>query len=382
MLSFFKNKKIKSIVYATSVLAGTIIGVALFSLPYLTLQVGWPIMLAYFIVLGGLMILLHVLFGELVINTPDKKRFPGIAEYYWGKKGKYLAFFTHSGSLIGAILAYILVGGGFLFELLSGLQIDISLTGAILIFWFAGSLIMFLGSGALNKLQLLGIISFIFILVFLAWLGKGESSITNLLARNGDNVSLLAPYGALVFALWGASLIPQIEDILVENKKYMKGVIIASVILPIIVYLFFIAIVMSISGVETTPLALTSLSEKLGQGAYFLILIFGIITTFTSFTAIGLTMTQVFEYDLKIKRIISWLVTILLPIFLYFIGVKDFLELIVFVGSVLLAIDGINMLLMYRKNMLNVSKWKKFGSIVLILVLLGGIIYELLYLFK
>jgi amino acid permease len=371
------KEKIKSIIYAISVLSGTIIGVALFSLPYLTLQVGWLTMLLYFIILGGLIVLLHVLFGELVLQTPDQKRFPGIAEYYWGKGGKYLTLTTHLICLVCTILAYILVGGGFLYELLSIIIPNISLPLAILIFWALGALIIFLGSSALNKIQLVGIISFIFVMLGLAWLGRAEISMANVFARNGDNINWFMPYGILIFALWGMTLIPQIEDILGKNKQYMTRVVIASIILPIIVYILFTALVLGISGTGTEPLALTSLSNQLGEGAYSLILFFGLITTFTSFIAIGLIMAQVFEFDLKIRKIKSWTMTVSLPLLLYFAGIKNFLELIIFLGAVLLAIDGINMLLMYRHGLPQAKLWKRFASLILIIMLMGGIVYEI-----
>ena len=372
-----KNKNIKNIIYAISVLSGTIIGVGLFSLPYLTIGVGWTVMLLYFLIIGGAVILLHVLFGELVVRTPDKKRFPGIAEYYWGKTGKYFTLITHLGCLIGTMLAYLLVGGGFLSQLLSSAGLTDSLTAAVLLFWAGGGLVIFLGSSALNKMQLAGIISFILIMAGLAWLGKGQASISNMLARNGADVSWFAPYGAVIFSVWGATLIPQIEDILAKSKQYLTKVIIAAISLPILIYILFIVIVLTVSGANTAPLALTSLNHYLGPAAYSLILIFGLITTFTSLAAIGLTMSQVFEFDLKIKKIKSWLITVCLPLPLYFAGVKNFIELIVFLGAVLLAIDGINMLLMYRRALPLAGQWKRKAAIVLIVMLLAGIGYEI-----
>lgn len=80
------SKKTLSIIFAISVLSGTIIGVGLFSLPYLILQVGWFSILLYFVILGSIVTLMHVLFGELILKTPDNIRFPGIANYYWGEK--------------------------------------------------------------------------------------------------------------------------------------------------------------------------------------------------------------------------------------------------------------------------------------------------------
>lgn len=378
----FNYHKFKSIVYAISVLAGTIIGVGLFSLPYLTLQVGWLTILLYFVVLGSLITLLHILFGELVLKTPDHKRLPGIAEYYYGKAGKIFTLISHSVGLFGAMLAYIIVGGGFFRELLLSADIDISLTLALSIFLMLGGLIMFLGSSALNKIQFIGILGFFLAIAGLTWIGWDKISVANIFARNGHTVSWFAPYGAIMFSLWGATMIPQVEDILGKNKKYMTKVIITSITLSAIVYLFFIVVVLGISGSEATPSALISLGDQLGQGAEALILIFGLITTFTSFVAIGTTLTQVLEFDLNITKIISWLITLFLPLTFYLSGVKDFLEVVVFLGSVLLAIDGLNILFLYHKGISKTTIWRHFIIFILAVMLLGGIIYEISTLYK
>ena len=68
-MSSFKN-----IIYAVSVLSGTIIGVGLFALPYITSKLGFWVILSYFLVLGSLVIFVHYILGELSLATPDKKR--------------------------------------------------------------------------------------------------------------------------------------------------------------------------------------------------------------------------------------------------------------------------------------------------------------------
>jgi amino acid permease len=105
----FQN--LKTSVLAISILSGTIIGVGIFSLPYITLKVGFPIMLGYFLVLGSLVVLVHLFFGELALRTPDFKRFPGFAKFYLGHWGEKISLVTIIFGIFGAILAYLIVGG-------------------------------------------------------------------------------------------------------------------------------------------------------------------------------------------------------------------------------------------------------------------------------
>lgn len=111
--------KFKTFIYAVSVLSGTIIGVGLFSLPYITAKVGFWVMAGYFLVLGFLVILVHLFFGEVALKTPNFKRFPGFAEIHLGDWGRNVAFISTILGLMGAILAYLIVGGEFLKEILS-----------------------------------------------------------------------------------------------------------------------------------------------------------------------------------------------------------------------------------------------------------------------
>jgi len=57
------------------------------------------------------------------------------------------------------------------------------------------------------------------------------------------------------------------------------------------------------------------------------------------------------------------------------LGVKNFISLISFLGGVFLGIDGVLMLLMYRKIKPKKAKLVWFLSLIFI----GGIIYEIIY---
>ena len=105
------------LIYAIATLSGTIIGVGLFALPYVTLKVGFWVILGYFLVLGALVILIHSFFGELALKTPDFKRLPGFAKIYLGNWGEKIALISTILGIFGAILAYLIVGGEFLTEL-------------------------------------------------------------------------------------------------------------------------------------------------------------------------------------------------------------------------------------------------------------------------
>lgn len=371
--------KFSKMVFGTATLAGSIIGVGFFSLPYITSQVGLWIMLAYFLVLGLLVALIHLLFGEVALKTPDFLRLPSYAQIYLGSWGKITALLAIVFGFLGAILAYLVIGGEFLTNLLSPIFGGNSLIYTLLYF-SAGALLILFGIKAISKVHFLGLSLFFIILIIIFFKGLPSLRLENLFLISHQSFglgNLFLPYGPILFALWGTSMIPEIEEMLGESKSLLRKIIPIGILIPAIVYLFFIFMVLGIAGVNTSPEAISGLKSYLGTGIISLAFLAGIITTFNAFLSTGLTLKKTLWYDFKIPKNIAWAITCFVPLFLFLIGLKDFIKIISFVGGVMLGIDGILILLMYQK----ISK-KKLLTYPLISVLLGGIIYEIIYFFR
>jgi tyrosine-specific transport protein len=367
----------KKIIFPLCTLSSTVIGVGIFSLPYITSTIGIWTMLGYFLVLGALVVTVHLFFSELALKTPDYKRLPGFAGFYLGKIGKNISLVSAILGMSGAILAYLIVGGGFLTNLLSPILGGNNLFYTLLYFALGASLIFF-GIKAICKIEFWGLILFILTLFLIFAKGIPFLKIENLLIKTGGISNIFLPYGPVLFTLWGASLIPEVEEMLGNRKDLLKKTVFFAIFISVLIYFFFIFSVLGITGSQTTESALTGLRNFLGEGIVNLGLFFGIITTFTSFLAIGLTLKKVFWYDLKINKNLSWLITCFFPLVLFLIGLRNFIPVISFVGGTTLGIDGILILLMYKK----VQKKNIFIILPLILILFGGIIYEILYFLK
>jgi len=373
------------LIYAIATLSGTIIGVGIFALPYVTLKVGFWAILGYFLVLGTLVILIHLFFGELSLKTPDFKRLPGFAKIYLGNWGQIVAYISIILGIFGALLAYLIVGGEFFTELLSPILGGNSLIYT-LFYFIVGAALIFSGIKAIAKVEFWGLVLFFIILFAIFFRGESFITIENLFPSPDFSYAFL-PYGVILFSLWGATLIPEVEEMLAptpnfgvgvkQKKKALRWIIPIAIFIPIIVYLFFIYLILGITGPQTTESALTGLRDVLGDGIVSLALCFGLLTTFTSFIALGLTLKKVFWYDLKIGKNIAFAITCFIPLVLFLIGIKQFIPIISFVGATMLGIDGILILLMYRK-----IKPKQILVYPLFLILFGGIIYEIIYFIK
>jgi hypothetical protein len=166
-----------------------------------------------------------------------------------------------------------------------------------------------------------------------------------------------------------------VEEMLGERKKIILKIIPGAILIPAVVYLFFIYLILGITGTQTSESALGGLRIVLGDGIVVLALIFGLLTTFTSFITLGLTLKKVFWYDLKLSENTAWAITCSLPLILFLAGLKSFLAVIGAVGGIMLAIDGILILLMYDK----IRPERKLITYPLILVFLVGILYSAIY---
>jgi len=154
---------LKTIIYAISTLSGTIIGVGLFSLPYIASKVGLPVMLAYFLVLGILVTIVHMFFGELALKTPDYKRLPGFAKIYLGDVGRSVALISMILGLLGAVLAYLIVGGEFLANFFQPFFGGSNL-GYTFLYFLLGAIFIFFDIKAVSKIEFWGLVLFVVIL--------------------------------------------------------------------------------------------------------------------------------------------------------------------------------------------------------------------------
>ena len=366
----------KTFVLAVSTLAGTIIGVGFFVLPYVTTQVGIWAMLAYFSVLGGIVILIHWLFGQVALETPDFLRLPGYVERHLGSGWKKLAGLSMILGTFGALLAYMLIGGKFLNGLL-GPAFGGSEFLYTLIYFGLSVIFIYFGIKSIAKLDVIFLISLFLIFSVIALSGLPYFKLKNLLASPSWD-KLFLPYGPILFALWGATMIPEIEEMLGRDKKLLGKAIFVGVLIPILVYLFFIVAIVGVSGAQNSPDAISGLKPFLGEGIIGLGYLLGILATFTSFIALGLTLRKVFTFDFKINPSISFLLTAAVPLLLFLWGFQDFLSVISLVGGVAMGLEGILILLMYKKIRPN----KVWLVLPLLLIFVLGMGYEIVYSLK
>lgn len=371
-----KFKDLKTFLYSWGVLTNTIIGIAIFALPYAAVKVGLPLALFYLAVLGFVVSMIHWMFGQLALQTPDYKRLVGFAGIHLGRWAQIVAVGITIIGFFGSLLAYIIIGGEFLYQLcapfLGGSQTTYSI-----IYFAVGAIFVYWGIDVISRFEFWGLAVFFLILGILASTGAPLITAENLFAHTGTAREILFPYGTILFAFWASSSIPEIEEMLGRNgtKRMLGKVIAAAGITTFLTYAIFMVLVVGITGAQTAESALIGLRQALGNDIASMLFFFGFITTFTSFIITGLALKKIFAYDLKINKTLAWMIVSIIPIWLFLSGLRDFMMVFSFIGGVFLAIDGILIILMYQK----IRPDHRAIAWPLILVLVGGIIYELSY---
>ncbi len=336
----------KSELKAIAILVGTTIGAGIFGIPYVISQIGFLAGLFYILILGGLVLVLNLAYSEIVLRTPGDHQFSGYTNIYLGKKEKFLqilsmlSFFI---SMYGALLAY-LVGIGEFCNLLFG--------GGGAVFW---AILFFLFSVIVIRsgLKIISYFGFIFVcfllftLVLLFILGVGKIEVANL--STFYPATLLLPYGVILFALSGNSVIPEIEEVLRKNPKKMKRVVIIGSLIPVFVYIIFALLVVGVCGKFTSEDAMSGLLIFLPIWVSKLGACVGILTMASSFLIITYVLKETWFRDLKKSLSMSFFLACAPGFLLFLAGARSFISILDFSGAVSGGLSGILILIMWKR---------------------------------
>jgi amino acid permease len=144
----------------------------------------------------------------------------------------------------------------------------------------------------------------------------------------------LLPYGAMLFALDGAIVLPIIVELLKKDKDKVRKVIAFGAFVPAIVTAIFALIVVGITGADTTEDALAGVRAIVSDGVIVFALVFGTLCLTTSFLGTAQSLIRVFNIDYKLNRNLSWLLALAVPYMFYLMGVTDLTKVISFAGAV------------------------------------------------
>jgi len=335
-----------------SIMVGTIVGAGIFGIPYAVSKSGIIPGLFYFLVLGVLITFVHLFSGEFILRTEGNCRLPGLAQRYLGEKAKMVAIFAVILGVSGALLAYIILAGNFLDIIFSSLPSSLGGLSPFQLafaFWLVLSFFIFRGIKVIAPAEIFTNVLFFALILFIIWFFLPKLDFSNLVLFN--SADLFLPYGVALFSLVGWSAIPEMIDIFKtsEEKKKIKKVIIVSTIVVVTLYILFSMAVLGITGGNPSSDTLSGLAPFLDSRIIMLLTLAGVITLADSFLVLGLYFRNTFVHDFKMSKTLASLIACGLPMILFLIGFRSFIGVIGFVGTVLGAVEGVLLLLIFRK---------------------------------
>ena len=336
----------KPFLHATAILIGTMVGVGVFGIPFAFAKAGFWIGFLFLIGIGLATLFLYFIYGEVVLRTHQSHQMVGYTQFYLGNFWKRLVFFSFLLTTYAALLAYIIIAGEFLPNVLSAVFYLSSSSFSIWFFSIASLLVLF-GLRTIAWVELMLSIFFIAVIALIFGFGVGDVDFSNYSYVNLE--FWFFPYGVLLFAFGGLPAIPIQRQILLNNENYLKKSIFGAMLFVAVLYFIFGWTVLGISGDTTTPDAISGLIDHIGGKLVFLGSLFGVLAVSTSFLMLSTALLEIFNLDYGISRKVSWLLVVVPPLLLFLGGLRNFIDVIGLAGAVGIGLEAFVLIFMYIK---------------------------------
>ena len=371
----------KNYFLAVVILMGTIIGVGLFAMPFVISKSGIVPLFIYMAGLAAIQYFLHLLFAEVILSTKDKHRLPGFVGKYVNKKSKKIAFLVDMIGAYGSSLAYIIIGGLFLHQLLNPYFSGSIFFYSTILFGLV-SLITFFDIKMIAGTELVLTFLLVMAIGLITWRGFGHIQLTNYNLLEWKNV--LLPYGPIFFAIGGGAAIPEVCRLLAFEKEKIKSAIAWGTFMPALLMLVFVLVILGITGANVSPDTLSGLSLILNDGIIIFSLIFGLLAIITSYLVIAQATEEIYQWDYKLNNKSAWFLACFIPYFLFLIGWTDLIKVVSFTGAVTGGLSGVILIWLVFKVKANPeqvsvikNKLTKPMAYFLSLLFVLGLIYEI-----
>lgn len=337
-----------SFLLALSTLIGTIVGAGIFGLPYVVSKSGIIPGVLYFVVLGGAVMLLHLLFGEICLRTNEKHRLMGYASMYLGAWARILAALATIVGSLGALLVYIIFGGDFL-AIAASPFLEISNGFSSFVFWIFLSLCVLGGIRLISRVEFAMSLVMLVVSAIIFFFAAPHFSLSHLPLFERSHIFL--PYGVVLFALVGWAAIPEIADLFKnrKEKRNLDNLIVWTFGIVVAFYVLFALLVAGVSGSATSENALDGLKPILGDRIVFLGSIFGLFALATSFLVLGNYLKNSLRYDFKLPFPLAAGIAVIVPFGLFLLGLRDVIAIMGILGAFLGAVEGALIVLIYQK---------------------------------
>ena len=364
---------------AIGILAGYIVGGGMFALPFAFAAVGFWVGAMELAVLAGVVLLYHLLYMEVVLGTAAPHRFPGYIKTYLGRYATSWSWFSALVGTVGTLLAYVILGSLFLQNIFQSILPSVPMLGWVLVLVVLGAVIVFFPMRREAAIaSVFTALFFLFAVVFIAALAPRMNP-AHFAGINAGN--LFVPYGILLFALSGATVIPDITTLLDRNRVATRRAVVAGTLIPALLYFFFALAVVGAVGPGVSTEAIRSVAAVADGWLLLVGSIVGFLAIFTSYIALSSSFHRLLRIDVGIPSSAGWLLAFLVPFGFYLAGFQDFLPIMGVVGVFSIGIDTALLITAYHvmrhREGVRRSWFSYFWTGTIWVMILAGVIHEL-----
>lgn len=352
--------------------ASLVIGAGMFSLPYLFSKAGILTGFGYLLTFGLVFSIIHLMYAEVLAKTKGEHAFLGYARIHLGQFGFLTSIMTTVVGNALVLLIYLVLSASFLKVIAPSFTGD----GALLAFWLIATIPIILGIKRIANLSLFFTIAMILIIVWVFVRGAGALSFDQILAIDQSN--LLLPYGAILFSLAGRSAIGPIRQYLKDDRSWSARIKPAVVIGTLAAGFFYMLFALGIIGLSNQSVSMDAISGITGAHPIIRLglAVLGVLSIWTSYIFIGMELKNNLKFDLKLRGALSAAAVAIIPPLFYFLGFNNFINLIGFSGEILLAIESILVVLMWRR-LESQSRLRRAAPVLIIGVFVTAIVHQL-----
>lgn len=329
-------KPTSTVTEAVFLITGMTIGAGILAIPYAVSTIGLLPGLAYIFALGMVMLFLNLMIGEIAVRTKEHLQLPGFAEKYLGKWAKNILSTTILLSSFGTLLVYVIGEGESLAALFGGNKIIWSV-----IFWSIGSFVIW---GGLKRIKIIDKVfgfGILFIIIGLSFFLLPKFQLSELSYFNSNNI--LFPLGVILFALHASPAIAEAHALLPGSQRHFRRALVLGTLIPIGVYTLFTIAVVGFTGQNTTEIATVGLGQHLGPVVGILANIFAVLAMSTCFIGLGTALQETLVWDHKFPHWAAVFLVISVPLILFLLGARSFINVLGTVGGIFIGVEGIIM---------------------------------------
>ncbi|MCL4404193.1 hypothetical protein M1432_02535 [Patescibacteria group bacterium] len=363
----------KSFLISVTILAGTILGAGIFSLPYILGQVGLVLAAAYLLFFGLVYFLVHLFYGEALKTAPPGHNFLYFLRESMNPWASQASSIVVLAEFLLILTVYLILAPAF-----GALIFGVAARPVLLVFWALGSLFIFFRLSVVGWTEFFGVAALVAFIAVVFGFGSGPLGAQVWPpALNWPLVFL--PFGPLLFSLAGRSAMAQVVEKERESAKAGAPFSIGRVafwgtFLAAAVYFAFAIGVLRLTS-HPTPDTLSGLTG-LPPAALAVLGVMGLVAIWKSYIVIGLNAKEMLDLDLKWPKVLGALAVVAGPPIFYFLGLNNFLSVIGLLGGLFLAFDSALVVHIWRR-LVPRSRWRPV-SWALYAIFLAAAVYEII----